>query len=52
MGAVKLSIIGIIVSILAIFSLFVIAARGGLQSDENSGDFEQNVEEEDEDDVV
>ncbi|WP_186084524.1 hypothetical protein [Phocicoccus schoeneichii] len=46
-----MSIIGIIVSILAIFSLFVIAARGGLQSDENSGDFEQNVEE-DEDDVV
>lgn len=52
MGAGKLSIIGIIVSILAIFSLFVIAARGGLQHDENSGDFEQNVEEEDEDDVV
>ena len=51
MGAVKLSIIGIIVSILAIFSIFVIAARGGLQHDENSGDFEQNVEE-DEDDVV
>ena len=51
MGAGKLSIIGIIVSILAIFSLFVIAARGGLQSDENSGDFEQNVDE-DEDDVV
>ena len=51
MGAVKLSIIGIIVSILAIFSLFVIAARGGLQSDENSGDFEQKVEE-DEDEVV
>ena len=51
MGAVKLSIIGIIVSILAIFSIFVIAARGGLQHDENSGDFEQKVEE-DEDEVV
>lgn len=43
--------IGIVVSILVIFSLFVIAARGGLQHDESSGDFEQNVEE-DEDEVV
>lgn len=44
-----MSMIGIIVSILAIFSVLVIAARGGFQEDDNSGDFEQNVNEEEDD---
>ncbi|CAD2072048.1 hypothetical protein [Phocicoccus pinnipedialis] len=46
-----MSMIGIIVSILVIFSLFVIAARGGLQHDENSGDFEQDLEEEEDEEI-